>query len=319
MGHSSRETTTQQGTSTVTPDPLTQQWRQDLFGRAGNYLNQGPPQAYGGNWVADPSQATQGGWAQLMQYFSGGVPNLEGANNAIGQIFGQNNPALAMARRNANQNTTWGVNTLRNWANPNNINPYLRSMYQAAAAPVMDDVNSQFVGGGRFGPSAAYGAGMTRGLGELSANIYGQGYEQAANRSMAASQALSGIQQNDRARQLSATGLYGQLFGQQNQQRMDAAGLMPSLYALGAAPGMGLTNVGLQQDAHNQDVIDAERQKWDFGQNAGWDRLMQYASMMSGMPYFTTTNTTGSGTTKNRSSGFSMGWSPSGGFNFGIG
>lgn len=289
-------------TATQTPDPTTDAWRQNVFNTATQQLSQGP---YTGQTLAPPSSQTQAGLAGLSNYYSQTPTNLEAANGANSRALSGYNPAMAPAARVANGGGA-GANTMGMWANPANINPYLDSEYSAASKPVINSVNSEFAQAGRFGQNAATAQGLTNGLGNLSANIYSTGYENAANRSLAAA--------NDQAANQN-TGIQelGSLYNSGTTNALNAEAALPSLYNYGASGATGLLNTGSIYDQQQQ-AIDTDQQS---RYNAPWNMTQQYASMMSGLPTYMTVNQNGTSTGKTSSSGISASFNPATGFSIG--
>lgn len=89
-------------------------------------------------------------------------------------------------------------------------NPYLESMIQAARGGVMDGVNGNFAGAGRYGSGAHTGS-MTRELGNMEAGLRFNNYNQAAERQMQAAQMAEGATQADAAQSLAPLALAGQM------------------------------------------------------------------------------------------------------------
>lgn len=83
---------------------------------------------------------------------------------------------------------------------------------------------------------------------------------------------------------LGGIGAMGDLYGAQQQAQARAGALAP------AAAGMDYQNIDrmLQTGAMTEDqaqrLIDAERQRFEFQQQAPWNALGQYSSAVSGMP-----------------------------------
>lgn len=179
----------------------------------------------------------------------------------------------------------------------NERNRQLQSAGQLAGLQQSDRA-AQLQGYGQAG--SLYEAGAGRGL--AGAGMYGDALSGDAARRYQGAADFAGLQEAGLDRQLAGTGLYGSLYNSGNAQALQAQAQMPSLYALGAVPGALMGEVGGAYDAQNQAQLDAQY----ANQNAPWARLQDYSAMMSGMPVFGTTTSTGNSTTKNR--GMNVGW-----------
>lgn len=265
MGSKSTGTTNQ--TQTITPDPITDAWRQDVFSRGTDLLNQSPAPYYPGSTIAPMSAGTQQGLTQVQAGANRVGNSALGAQGTLSGVAGGANPY---------------VQPLAAGFGGENGNRYLDSLYDAASRPVIDDVNAQFAKAGRYGPSAAYGAGMTRALGDVSASIYAPAYEAERNRE------LQGLQSA------------GSLFATNQGQQLQATALLPSIWSGLMAPGQTQAGIGSIYDQQHQAQIDADRERWDYNNGGGaWDALERYAAMMNGLPNLSTVNTSGTTTQKN--------------------
>lgn len=227
--------------------------------------------------------ATRAPWEQQAPYLSSGfqragqlfgtptqyypestVAGMGGATtNALNQIIGQstNNPYLTGA-------TDYYQNTLA--GNYLGANPYLESMYQAAAAPatrqftqnVLPGLGSQFGMSGRSGSPGMMNAiqaastGFGEGMSNLASNLYGQAYE--AER------------------------------GRQQEMAMFAPQLMNAQLGLSAA---GL-EAGQTFDEQAQRELNDRVARFQFGQEEPWKRLERYMGAISGNYGGTTNQTT---------------------------
>lgn len=125
------------------------------------------------------------------------------------------------------------------------INPFLDQQFQAAAGGVTDQFNQAVEGirgnaalSGLRGTTALGRAvgdaetGLARGLSDLSANIYGQGYESAANRQLAATNLEAQLGQQSIQNRLAGAGL----LDAGTQRQIQASQVAPSIAAAGRAP-----------------------------------------------------------------------------------
>lgn len=157
-----------------------------------------------------------------------------------------------------------GAATLSQWANPNNINPYLKGQFDAQSQPVIDAVNSQFSKAGRTGSTANQNA-LTQQLGYLANNVYGNGYDSAANRSMSAANMLSGNA------------------NQMGNQQIAAATVAPNLANQDYTDLNNLLSVGGKYDTQGQNYINDALNRWNYSQDQPWTLLSRYAGNVSGL------------------------------------
>lgn len=126
-----------------------------------------------------------------------------------------------------------------------NNNPYLDATFNRGADAVKARVGSQFGLSGRYG-SGLYQDAYQKNLNDLANQVYGGNYQQERDRMMQAGAALPGLANQD---------YYD--FGQ-------------------------LANIGQQQQARSQDVINADIAKWNFDQNRGKQNVADYLAMIQG-------------------------------------
>lgn len=152
-----------------------------------------------------------------------------------------------------------------------NSNPYLDQMYKSATDPMVEQfknatapgIASQFSMAGRMGSGAhdqAMGTAETalgRGLGTASADIYGGNY------------------QAERARQ------------------QQAIGMAPQLQEAMYAPANKFMQIGQYQQAQQQDAINADKSRFDFGQNRGITNLQQLNQLLQGGAAYAGSSSTG--------------------------
>lgn len=259
-----QETVTQ--TQVNTPDPLTQQMRQDLFSRAGAAADQGMPAYYPGQTVApfsDPTNAALGmmtnyaaqgpfgmGMAQntVARNMSGAMPGFGvmanaargGMANPYGGAMiaasGQSNPYLqAMGPTQ----TTAGMDTLQQTASGGmlNANPYLDQIYNRGANQVQNQVDAAMRRGGMTGSTQHAGA-MADALGGLYSDIYAPAYMQERQNQLAAANQLGGFQAADFGRNLGAAQGAASVFGQDRSALMGGLGAASDIYGQNVAQQM---------------------------------------------------------------------------------
>lgn len=277
---------TQTVTNRTEVDPVTAQWRNAIFTQGNDLLNQGPAPYYPGSTVVPYADQTTQGLDMIQANAQGGAVGLPEAYDASMRAMSGNNPAMAYADQFA-QGTSSGQQAMQSFM-PGASNPYLDQMWESGKSKVSDAVNAQFAGSGRFGANAAYGGALTSGLGDLYTGIYAPAYENERNRQMQAASTLL-------SSQMSGADLLGGLYSQGNADAARAQALLPSLYAYGEMPGQSMVGVGGAYEALSREYLDADINRWNYDQNAEWDNLSRYASMMNGLPDFSSTTQTSTG------------------------
>ena len=216
-------------------------------------------------------------------------------------------------------------------------NPYLDQVYGTAAQrlgerfqeDIVPGIAATFGAGGRTGSGAqALALGRAAGeqadaLAKLGADIYAPAYEAERARQQQAAldmfgtgtqaditrrQIMSDIYTGGLGRQLEAGQALGQLglggmggltdlYGTQADVMRGAAMLAPSFREMEYGDIGRLATVGGTLEDQAQRLIDAERQRFEFGQQAPWQALGQYSDIVQGMPggYGTTTQAGGGG------------------------
>jgi hypothetical protein len=190
-------------------------------------------------------------------------------------------------------------------------NPYLDSMYGAASRGVVDNFRnavapslmSQFSAAGRTGSGANQGAfgqasqSLGNTLGDMGANLYGSAYESGRNRQLSALGTQGNLYNTGINNQLNALNALNSSFNQGFGNRMNAYGQVSDNYnrerglqdsAARMAPSLNAATLTGQQaalqggqmlDADAQARINADRARFDFGQQAPRD----YYSNLSGL------------------------------------
>ncbi len=257
----------------------------------------------GGGWAPfGMAQAQQA----LGRGMSGYTPGMNTAQNAsaggMGSMYGD------MAAGAGATPTSMGVDSLNSFAQGNL--DHLGGMYDRGREQITNDLNSQFAKAGRTGANAAFGHQLGNSLGNLYSNIYAPGVEAAQDRRLSAANSLTGVDQSNRAARMQGYGmgagvdaqnaglrlsgaqLSNQFNAQSNQNANNAIGQLGGLYGYGSMPGQQMLGVGAAYDQQNQNNINAAMDRWNFGQNAGWQNLNNFAGVMSGMPSATSSTQT---------------------------
>lgn len=264
-----------------------------------------------------------------LQPFAGG--NLVGSNPAQG-IFSafangwqtNNNEALPYLRETA------GGKYLTN-----QTNPYLNGMLESASRPLVSSFQnaiapalaSQFSAAGRTGSgaqSAAFGQAadaLGRNLSDLSSNLFGNAYAQERQLQQGAAGQLSQIDMTGQANQLAAAGRLSDINAAERAAQLRAAEDITGQYqhnldlgqaAALAAPAFAssvqnmdfdklakLMESGQFEQNYQQQLIDANRGRYDYEQNLPLQKLQALNQLLQGGSAYSTTTSNGR-TSQNR-------------------
>lgn len=253
-------------TSSSQPWSGVQPYLTDLMGQAKSLYNQGSQYAPFST-VAPFSDQTLQGLNMTQNVANSGNPLTGAAGNSITNLL--------------QSQTSPGQDVLSQWSNPGNINPYLTGVYNAASKPVIDSVNGQFSQAGRTGSTANQNA-LTDRLGAMSANIFGNGYDAAANRSVGAANSLN-----------------SNAISKGNQQ-VAAATLAPTLDNQRYTGAQNMLTAGGAYDTKANQYIQDALSRWNYGQDQPWNLLSRYAGNINGLGN-TGQSTTGTSTAPGQS------------------
>lgn len=196
------------------------------------------------------------------------------------------------------------------------INPYAEQLYGAASRPVIESFNeqtlpaltAQFAQAGQTGSPQQQAvqvdaaSDLQRNLADMSSGIYGQLYESERDRAQrafegergrmqGAQQYGAGLHQGNLDRQLHASGLAGQLFGDERDQMARALALSPQLGTL--ERDLGISNAQLIQQFGQQEreMKEARNAAAEARSREPWERLnMQSQIYGAGSPFMSTTS-----------------------------
>lgn len=263
---------------------------------------------------------------------SKGTAGIEGNSglDTLKQLMAENDMAGIKGNTALEQLTGMG--------DANAENPWLDKMYQRANSQQQAALNSQFSGSGRYG-SGAHTASAADASGNLAADIYGNAYENDANRRLQANQSAAQLygnyadagaerqsnnaqsyanmwgtfDQNNADRQLNAATNSGNLYNsamQSNADRqLDAAksagglwndyvgtiagnlGAGQSLANQGYTDAAMLGEAGSALDDYNQNLINADIDRWNYNQNRDLQALSNYNQFIQGNYGGTSTST----------------------------
>lgn len=272
---------TSSGTETTTqksePWAQAQPYLTDIFSQSKNLYNQGQ-EYYPGSTVVPFHGDTLSGMSGLKNQFQQsplGLSQATGAVTAATDAQGAGaNPFSQQIQNAGGQQTTAGINTLNQFAGGGE-NPYLDKMFNKSAEMVRDNTQAAFSKAGRYGSTANQET-LQNGMNDLATNIYGGAYESDQNRRMGAAQQLGQTQQNDFNRQLGALGTLGGYANQASDRSLQAASMMPGLNDYAQSGNRGLMELGGYKEQMAGQQLQDSMDRWEFGQNAGWDQLNKY-------------------------------------------
>ncbi|WP_317993826.1 MULTISPECIES: hypothetical protein [Bartonella] len=146
-------------------------------------------------------------------------------------------------------NPTSAAMNLRHMASGGMVgqNPSFNAALQNSLDRVRDTINSSFAGAGRYGSGAHAGV-LANELGALSTRAMADQYNRDADRMMQANSLIDQANQN----QLGASNNFLQGYGNAYSNAIQGGGVL---------------------DAHNQRIVDANRERWLEQDNSGWNRL----------------------------------------------
>ena len=230
----------------------------DIFQQAQQLYNAGgmAPNYYPGQTVADQSKWTQDALQMQADRAQNGSPLIDNASNAMNNITtGQ---ALA-----GNQ----GLNTLNQLSQEDN--PYVDELYNRANQQAQSAINGNFSSAGRYG-SGAHAAASADAANNLANEMYSTLWDKRADAAASAGQLYN-------------TGIGQQVVaGQTGQQLANQA--YTDAEALSQAGGM--------MDDYNQQLINADIDRYNYDQQKALLALQNYNNLIQGS-YGGTTTTTG--------------------------
>ena len=251
-----------------------------------------PPAYYSGSTVNPFSQTTEQAMQARYNRAMQGSPQEQAFGGYLSGAMGQGQFNLAPAGVAANQaigGMGAGTSQLAQTAGGANLygNPFLDAQFNAASANMGQQfdraasrIDASFGGGGRAGSNAhAQAMGDAAGqfsdsLSSLGANIYGGNYQAERDRQMQASNVL---QQGG----LAGGGLLGNLYGNVDQSMARAATMTPAHSAMQYGNIDQLGQVGSMVDQQAQNYLQDDINRFNFSQQAPWDRVGQYMGIVN--------------------------------------
>lgn len=213
------------------------------------------PDYYEGNTVAGQSDWTKQALQMQADRAMNGSQLINDASNAMGNVMtGQ---ALQ-----GNQ----GLNTLNQMAQEDN--PYADELYNRANSQAQAGINAGFNAAGRYG-SGAHAAASADAANNLANQMYGSMWDKRAAAAQGAGQ------------------LYNQGIGQQIMGAGQAQQLGNQAYTDAAA----LSEAGGVMDDYNQQLINADIDRWNYDQQKAMLALQNYNNLIQGNYGGTNTST----------------------------
>lgn len=213
------------------------------------------PDYYEGNTVAGQSDWTKQALQMQADRAMNGSQLINDASDAMGNVMtGQ---ALQ-----GNQ----GLNTLNQMAQEDN--PYADELYNRANSQAQAGINANFNAAGRYG-SGAHAAASADAANNLANQMYGSMWDKRASAAQSAGQ------------------LYNQGIGQQIMGAGQAQQLGNQAYTDSAA----LSEAGGVMDDYNQQLINADIDRWNYDQNKALQALSNYNQLIQGNYGGTSTST----------------------------
>jgi hypothetical protein len=251
------------------------------FRAADRWLKSGGPQFYNNQLTADRNPLINQSEDSLMGYFGGsGVQNLLGTGQGAMQgMLGQGPQGYGAIMSDPN---VGGAYQQMLSGNPNpytadaarSVRNDMMEDYSAVGGPASQIRNAQ-ISSGQHGGSTRGDLMNRRGQDELdenmrqtTANMYQSAHENAQNRT------LQGLGLAERAR----SGM-----GNEAINRFGAGmSQMPTLFNM-QQTALGMPGrVGQARQAYDQQLIDDDREKWDFNQNSRLNNLKNYMGLIGG-------------------------------------
>jgi hypothetical protein len=226
---------------------------------------------YGGGGGGGGSSTTTNGVAEefkpLVNTFTQQAQKVAGTpwQAYTGQRFADMNATQNMGigmiqsrALNGSQTMQNAENTLNQFIQGGNTNPYLDSMVNKAQANVMGNANQAAVRSGSFGNS---------GIAEQAAKQMGD----------------------------IATNMYGNAYSQDQSNRMNALGMAPTFGNAAYQDAGQLINAGNMQQQNQQNKLDFGFQQYQDAQNHPFKQLQSMGSVVGAAPQSSTTTQSGGG------------------------
>lgn len=195
-----------------------------------------------------------------------------------------------------------GLNVLNELSSADN--PYVDELYNRANSQTQAAINGNFSAAGRYG-SGAHAAASADAASNLAQNMYSELWDKRADAAQAAGQLYNQSEQTVADMLASAGQLYnqgfnaqanaaqasGQLFNQGTGQQIAAAQTGQQLANQAYTDSAALSEAGGILDDYNQQLINADIDRWNYDQNKALQALQNYNNLIQGSYGGTTTST----------------------------
>lgn len=274
--------------TTSTPWQPAQPYIQDILEQGQALVNSGQGQTFPtGDWYAGLGDTSQAGIDSINQTAAGGVPNLAGANSAVGNIL-NGSTAIDPAQWQQIYDKAMGPDAASGFLTQTaqgdflgGANPYLNTLYQSAADDITNRTKSLYSGLGRYGSDVMQND-LTDSLGKTYAGIYAPAYENERNRMLQAAMGLGNQQTNNLSIASGAASGISGVEGQNIGNQMSAASLVPTLTSAGYIPAQMQLQAGALEDQAAQGQLNADLMAQMFNNQAPMDALSWYQNLVSG-------------------------------------
>lgn len=269
-------------TTTSSPPAYAQPYLQHIVGEAQNLYQNYGPKYFQGDTVAPLSSQSQGALSGIEGAATAGNPLLSPALSSAQGILSNNGvspdqtAAMDPARKVASGELSIGTDQLRQFAS-GEADPNLQKLIADQQQKVADQVKSSYGGMGRYGSSS-----MNRDLADRLGILGNQAIDTDRSRQL---QALGLLQQTEGANIANRVGAgqsIADMYGTGLSRAMQQQGMVPGLNDMRYADLGKLGGVGAAYDTRAQDLLNADIQKFNFGQQQPWTNLANYASLVSG-------------------------------------
>ena len=281
-----------------TLDPNIVPYVTDALSKQQQLYNQGAPDYYGGNTYVSPSSQSNMAMQMGEQRAMDGNPMLGQAQETVGNLQTQVNPAMAGYNRlqggSALTNATARGDYLQN-------NPNFDSVMNTAGRKASDLYNSatnntfsNVSQAGRYGSNAHANlqSGNAGKLAESLADTAGAYSYQNYARERGAQENAINQQFNQ---QMQATSGMGSLSEQQAARQMNAAQMAPALGQADYQDIDRMAQYGQMREGYDQTALNSAISRHDYGQNSQQQHLANYTNAVWGAPGGSQSTTTSSG------------------------
>lgn len=273
--------------TTSSPWGPQQQYLKEGFKGAQDLYRQGPSQYYPGQTFAGPNQQLQDYMGGMGNYYQQGLDvggrqmqqgqQLQGGLNQAQQFYSDAAGGYFNPYASAKYNEVLAGSVADNPVLQAQIEQGQQDINRNMQENILPSIASGSVATGNTGSTrrgVAEGVAMRGAMeqgSDLATNLQANAYNQAINQAnqWAGGEQYGQSQQFDAAGMLSNLGQYG-------------TNLQSQGYGQGTQAYQDLMGSGMMGQGFEQGQIDADRQRFDFGQNAPWENLQRYQQAISG-------------------------------------